>query len=121
MAKYNIYAVGRGVDPNTKEYVYGLKFNTWDECKIYVVGIDDAKFKGFLTEDAADMWLDSVVPKKHKKQDMVNDSVNKLELSVAMSEEFKDICMERKVSPKLLVEFLMNKFVEQQAFLKDYS
>ncbi len=57
MAKYNIYAVAIGLDPKTKQPVSNLKFHTWDECKPYVVGVEGAKYKGFLTEAEADSWL----------------------------------------------------------------
>lgn len=61
MAKYKIYAVGYGVNPETKEPVSNLKFKTWDECKPYVVGVEGAKYKGFLTDTEADAWLKEII------------------------------------------------------------
>lgn len=58
MAKYNIYAVAFGKDPRNEKPVHGLKFRTWDECKSYVKGVEGAKYKGFLTEDEANAWLE---------------------------------------------------------------
>lgn len=120
MARYNIYAVACGVDPQTKQEVYNLKFHTWDDCKPYVIGFEKAKYKGFLSEDAADLWLNDNVPKKAKKN-IDNNAGSPLEFSVVMSEDFKNICVEQKVSPKELTQFLMNQFVNQQKFIKDYN
>lgn len=61
MAKYNVYAVAYGINPQSKEPVFNLKFRTWDQCKPYVVGVEGAKYKGFLTDDEADAWLDKKV------------------------------------------------------------
>lgn len=75
MAKYNIYAVKYGIDPDTKEPVQGLKCKTWDECKKYINGVTDAKYKGFLTDSEADAWLglattnEIVDSAKHKSVD----------------------------------------------------
>ena len=57
MAKYNIYAIAYGIDPVLVEPVSNLKFRTWDDCKPYVIGVEGAKYKGFLTEEEADTWL----------------------------------------------------------------
>ena len=54
MAKYNIYAIAYGIDPVLVEPVSNLKFRTWDDCKPYVIGVEGAKYKGFLTEEEAD-------------------------------------------------------------------
>ena len=61
MAKYNIYAVAYGIDPNKQGPVFNLKLKTWDECKPYVAGVPGAKYKGFLTSSEADVWLKQVM------------------------------------------------------------
>lgn len=68
MAKYNIYAVAYGLHPETKAPVNNLKFHTWDECKPYVVGIEGAKYKGFLTDAEADEWLAKTAATPFEKQ-----------------------------------------------------
>ena len=125
MAKYNIYAVAHGIDPKTKEPVSNLKFKTWDECKPYVVGINGAKYKGFLTDDEADAWLlkyrnADVEVKAIKTESISVQSVQKddsLELSVTMSKEFRNFCSKHTINAKELTEYLMNSFIKQQEFL----
>ena len=60
MAKYRIYAVGYGVDPDTKEPVFGLKFTNWPDCQRYIKGVNGARYKGFLTDDEADIWMQQI-------------------------------------------------------------
>ena len=60
MAKYKIYAVGYGVDPDTHKPVYGIKCTNWPDCQKYIKNVADAKYKGFLTDDEADAWIQQV-------------------------------------------------------------
>ena len=128
MAKYNMYAIAVGNNPKTNKPVFNLKFPTWDECKPYVVGVNGAKYKGFLTEDEADAWLKKKTEERlncteqvvEEKLDTAIES-NPLLFSVSMSKEFRDICVKYRVSPKELTEYLMNKFVQEQNFLENSS
>ena len=79
MAKYNIYAVAHGIDPETKALVFNLKFNTWNECKPYVAGVKGAKFKGFLTEDEADAWLNKHIVEKAKENNKDSNQEDKIQ------------------------------------------
>ena len=60
MAKYKIYAVGYGVDPDTHTPVYGIKCTKWPDCQKYIKNVADAKYKGFLTDDEADAWIQQI-------------------------------------------------------------
>ena len=60
MAKYKIYAVGYGVDPDTHKPVYGIKCTNWSDCQKYIKNVADAKYKGFLTDDEADAWIQQI-------------------------------------------------------------
>lgn len=60
MAKYKIYAVGYGVDPDTHKSVYGIKCTNWPDCQKYIKNVADAKYKGFLTDDEADAWIQQI-------------------------------------------------------------
>lgn len=124
MAKYNIYAVAYGINPTTKESVYNLKFPTWDQCKPYVVGIEGAKYKGFLTDAEADVWLGKTVSAltEEKHDEEVTPVENSpFTFSVTMSKEFRDLCLKYKLSPRELAEYLMNNFVKEQEFLSVIS
>lgn len=55
--KYNVYAVAYGVDPVTHSPVTDMKFKTWDECRLYINGVNGANYKGFLSDTEADLWL----------------------------------------------------------------
>ena len=57
MGKYNIYAVGYGVDPDTGEIVTNKLCKSWDECQKFIKGVNGAKYKGFLTPTEAKEWL----------------------------------------------------------------
>lgn len=61
MAK-NFYAVKRGYDKEADKKVYDLIFSDWSKAKPLVIGYDDARYKGFDTEEEAKVWL-SVVDK----------------------------------------------------------
>ena len=122
MAKYNIYAVAYGIDPETKEPVSNLKFRTWDECKPYVMGINGAKYKGFLTNDEANAWLlnyrnADVEVKAIEIESISAQKDDSLELSVTMSKEFRNFCSKHTINAKELTEYLMNSFIKQQEFL----
>ena len=60
MSKYKIYAVGYGIDPDSHESVYGIKCTNWSDCQKYIKGVTNAKYKGFLTDDEADAWIQQV-------------------------------------------------------------
>lgn len=57
MAKKNIYMIGYGIDPKTKEPVIGKQFNNWNDAKPYIEGVQGAKYKGFYTQNEADSWM----------------------------------------------------------------
>ena len=59
MAK-NFYAVKRGFDKEANKTVEDLVFTDWKDVKPLVVGYDDARYKGFETEEEAKVWLSVV-------------------------------------------------------------
>lgn len=125
MAKYNIYAVAYGIDPKTKEPIYGYKFHNWNDCKPYVVGIDGAKYKGFLTEEEANIWLEKSIKKEdtHPVTDEISvmisnvaDTINQRNSPV--HGEFENVCKELGVSTWDMMLCLEKQFVEQHRFVK---
>jgi hypothetical protein len=109
MAKYNIYAIAYGIDPVTKEPVSNLKFKTWGECIPYVVGVEGAKYKGFLTDEEADEWLKNKTEKFEKKVTC---------LHVNCSEEFNRMCVRLGVKPDDMTARLQDDFVRQMQFIE---
>ena len=133
MAKYNFYAVAYGVNPQSKEPVFNLKFRTWEECKPFVVGIEGAKYKGFLTDEEADAWLDTKVaeilkdgnPEKDlnpevKQRDWKED-VKKLGLAKLhpVDEAFLTTCQDLGISKMDTEHMLKKMFVDMVQYLKD--
>ena len=59
MARYSIYAVAYGIDPDTKCIISGVKYHSWAECLRVTKNVEKAKYKGFLTEMEADAWLEA--------------------------------------------------------------
>ena len=72
MAKYSIYAVAIGRDPDTKQPVYNRKFKTWAEAQPFIKGVEGARYKGFLTDSEADAWMTNVHEKEATKGHMEN-------------------------------------------------
>ena len=78
MAK-NFYAVKRGFDKDEGKEVTDLIFTDWKEVDPLVRGYQNARYKGFESEDAAKTWL-SVVDKLdgiEATETFVKDSSNK--------------------------------------------
>lgn len=136
MAKYSIYAVGYGIDPQTRQPVYGLKVPTWKECEQYIKGVEGAKFKGFLTNTEADAWIDKVkqdlgvsgtvvtgtaVKKrssaKSAQESAVWDDSNDVTDDNEARSKFIDICNQNGVNPHAMLNKLMKDFVNTYAFM----
>lgn len=122
MAKCKIYAIAYGVDPNTAEIVLNLKVRTWDECKTYIDGVKGARYKGFLTDEEADAWLESVQRNKNttpnsKKStnnfDDVDDLNNeKFNDKYDIHFEFGELCKELNLSSSDVLLQLKKQFVD---------
>jgi viroplasmin and RNaseH domain-containing protein len=56
MAK-NFYAVKRGFDKNQNQEIKDLIFINWYEVAPLVIGYENARYKGFNTEEEAETWL----------------------------------------------------------------
>lgn len=122
MAKHNIYAVAYGVNPKSKEPVFNLKFKTWEECRPYVVGVEGAKYKGFLTDTEADAWLNKTIAEildtNTEKKDVSNPISTKLSQNDACyDEEFKKLCINLGVLPADMNLYLQKRFIEEQKFI----
>lgn len=59
MAK-SFYAVKRGFDKKLNKEVSDIITSDWSEIKPLVVGYDNARYKGFDTEEEAKVWLSVV-------------------------------------------------------------
>lgn len=135
MAKYNFYAVAYGVNPQSKEPVFNLKFRTWEECKPFVVGVEGAKYKGFLTDDEADAWLEKKMaeifgtekPEEKEKLKPTTDaqewkkkadSVFQAKLH-PVDEAFLLTCQDLGISKMDTEHMLKKMFVDMVQYLKD--
>lgn len=122
MAKFNIYAVAYGINPETKQPTFCHKFRTWDECKPYVVGVEGAKYKGFFTETEADMWLEKTVQDlvQVNEEDKETEYVPAIEIIAAHGvDEFEVLCANLHLDSHTVTQFLKKQFVEQYRFLCD--
>ena len=119
MAKYNIYAVGYGIEPKTKEPVFGIKCKTWDECQKYVKGVEGAKFKGFQTDAEADIWIEKIRTDIVSKT--ISDIVEETEVheSGSYDKDFISVCKELSMTPSQMSLHLQKQFVEQYRFIKN--
>lgn len=118
MGKYNIYAVAYGVDPKTKEPVQNVKFTSWNDCKPYIAGIDGAKYKGFLTDDEADAWLEATIAKlAEEKTETVEEPKHECKCASKYSDDFKKVCMKLGVSPEEITTRLQDDFVKQMQYI----
>lgn len=59
MAK-NFYAVKRGFDKEQNKPVSDIIESDWSKIKPLVIGYDEARYKGFDTEEEAKVWLSVV-------------------------------------------------------------
>ena len=125
MAKYNIYAVGYGINPKTKEPIFGIKCTTWNECQKYIKGKKGAKYKGYITDSEADAWIQNikdqvkgdnkeVIPKKKKKADKIYAA--KLH---PVDEEFMVTCQELGLSIHETEHIAKMIFINIVKYLKD--
>lgn len=129
MAKYNIYAIGYGIDPKTRVPVFGLKVSTWKECESYVKGVEHARYKGFLSDTEADMWLDKVGNKPGpaiKPGPDIPDSSADINMQQTVEKDmsadeaksnFVDICKSCNVNPQTMLDKLIMDFVNTYRFL----
>jgi hypothetical protein len=57
---HNFYAVKRGFDKKLNKEVYDIIESEWSKVKPLVIGYDNARYKGFDTEEEAKTWLSVV-------------------------------------------------------------
>ena len=125
MAKYNIYAVGYGINPKTKEPVFGIKCTTWDECQKYIKGVQGAKYKGFLTDSEADAWIQNIKDQvtgdiKEEKSDWKEkaDKIYAAKLH-PVDEEFMVTCQELGLPIHETEHIVKMMFINIVKYLKD--
>lgn len=125
MAKYNIYAVGYGIDPDTKEPVRGLKCTNWPDCQKYIKGVPDAKYKGFITDEEADAWLakfqeDDVKPAVVTQQPWQEKAEKIYEVKIhPIDQNFNITCKELGIMEMDVEHFMKKMFVDTVQFLKN--
>lgn len=113
MAKYKVYAVGHGINPDTGEVVTDKICNTWDECQKYIKGASNVRYKGFLTTAEANEWL-----KQFNANNIHNDSiVNELVVdnntnNNSIDDEFNNICNKLNINKDNVIELLKKQFIE---------
>lgn len=127
MAKYNIYAVGYGINPDTKEPVSSLKCTNWPDCQKYIKGVPDAKYKGFITDEEADAWLakfqedntttkpDVATPWQEKAEKVYESKIHPID------QNFSITCKELGIMEMDVEHFMKKMFVDTVQFLKDHD
>ena len=133
MAKYKIYAIGYGIDPDTHKPVYGIKCTNWPDCQKYIKNVSDAKYKGFLTDEEADAWLDAKVteilnngnpekdPNPEIKQNDLKEDVKKLTLDKIhpVDKTFMLTCKSLGLSVNDTEHMIKQMFVDIVKYLDD--
>lgn len=117
LSKYNIYAVGYGIDPDTKQVVTGIKCSSWDECKKYVNGINGARFKGFLTDGEADEWLKRFNTTEEPKQETHYEESRPVKNSE--DERFIAVCNKFGLSVYNTERFIKKMFCDTVKYLEE--
>lgn len=70
--KNNFYVVRKGYDLKNKKIVTNQTFKTWDEAKVFVIGISFKKhgvtpeYAGFVTKEEADSYLTCISKYKYE-------------------------------------------------------
>ena len=128
MAKYNFYAVAKGVDPSTGKEVTNKIFTNWEECKPYIKGINNARYKGFLTESEATLWLQKFTTEEEnnnkesdKVEEIIDDIISNISKNNSTSpvdNRFNEICKELNVDTFIMLNHLKRQFIETYSFVK---
>ena len=121
MAKYKIYAIGYGIDPDTHKPVYGIKCTNWPDCQKYIKNVSDAKYKGFLTDEEADAWLDAKVAEilnNGNPEKCPNPEIKQNDLKEAVKKLYRHITGEFvpesvKIAPYLVLRSNMDAFIHE--------
>ena len=128
MAKYNIYAIGYGIDPNTKEPVTGIKCTNWPDCQKYIKGIPDAKYKGFITDEEADAWLSKIREQNASESKPVirqswQDKADKIYQANIhpIDQDFAITCKELGLIQFDVEHLLKKMFIDTIQFLKEHD
>ena len=122
MGKYNIYAVGHGVEPDTGEIVTNKLCKSWDECQKFIKGVTGAKYKGFLTKYEASEWLkqfnNSDDNDIHNKTSNVEKPIMNKPIS-DIDKEFHLMCEKINVDYNLVLDMLKKQFIETYHMVMD--
>lgn len=125
MGRFAYYAVYKGFDRETKIEINRKIYDTWDEAKKYVVGIEDARYKGFSNKEQAEHWFDKLdnvpeiknviaVPKPEKSAKI--KSIEKIMdpyegIADNFRNEFDSICKNLGIDPKCMLESIIAGFI----------
>ena len=128
MAKYNHYAVAKGIDPDTGKEITNKIFTTWEKCQKFIKGVPDAKYKGFYTTEEALAWLRQfAINNETEKEDIVKeynslvdetnaiiDQINNRIKSspTVVDKRFENICEELDVDSSAMLQHFKKQFVE---------
>jgi viroplasmin and RNaseH domain-containing protein len=77
---HNFYAVKRGFDKEQNKQVTDIISSEWSKIKPLVIGYDDARYKGFDTEEEAKVWLSVVdrVDAEKRSKDTIDKAKKEL-------------------------------------------
>ena len=103
MAK-NFYAVKRGYDKKQDIEVRDLIFTDWYEVAPLVKGYDNARYKGFDTEEEAETWLSVVDKSDAEKRTKV--TIDKMKEEITGNTDIHNLAEEYdEVLEKLIKEY----------------
>ena len=121
MAKYNYYAIGQGVDPDTGEKITNKICHSWNECQNYIKGVPNARYKGFLTSSEAKEWL-----KQFSNDDVHNTVIDKhmnnpikSNNSNVIDKRFNAICKSINVDKDKVLDMLKEQFIQTYNIMMD--
>ena len=125
MGRFAYYAVYKGFDRETKTEINKKIYGTWDEAKKYVIGTEDARYKGFSDKEQAEHWFDKLdntsevknvvaVPKPEKSAKI--KSIERImdpyeSIADNLRNEFDSICKNLGIDPKCMLESIIAGFI----------
>ena len=126
MAKYNFYAVGHGIDPDTGEIVTDKICKSWDECQRFIKGVSNVRYKGFITTTEAKEWLkqfntDNNIHTNSKLNKLINIDKSNVNANVIdnTDKDFVIICNKIGIDSDIMLNILKKQFIETYSLFMD--
>ena len=109
--KPSFYAIAKGVDPETGEAITNKIVTDWNECKKYVLKVDKARYKGFVTEEEAKLWIEYIHKTESIEEKNTNNETKKFMSQKDIDEAFNKQCKAINMEPEQVIEIVKSLFV----------